>query len=163
MMGSGKTTVGKATAARLGWPFVDSDAQVEARVGRTVEEIWERDGEAAFRHLETEALADALALTERRPAVVAAAGGVVLDPRNRALLNRYPRVVWLRADLDTLAERVGTGAGRPLLDEDPRAVLERLMAVRHPLYEEVAGHVVDVDHLALDEVVERVLKAAAPQ
>ena len=159
-MGAGKTTVGRAAAGRLGWAFIDSDAQVEARAGRTVAEIWRADGEAGFRHLEAEALAAALASTDQRPAVVAAAGGVVLDRRNRALLEQHPPVVWLRARLDTLARRVGTGEGRPLLAEDPRSALERLMAVRYPLYEQVADGVVDVDDLPPSAVVDRVLDAA---
>ena len=160
MMGAGKTTVGREAAERLGWAFLDSDAQVEARTGRTLPEIWLAEGESGFRQLEAEALAAALASTEQRPAVVAAAGGVVLDPRNRALLEHHPPVVWLRAELDTLLARVGTGRGRPLLADDPRAALQRLMAVRYPLYQEVADVVVDVDALGPAEVVERVLEVA---
>ena len=76
MMGTGKTTVGTVLAQRLGRPLIDSDAEVEARTGRTVREIFETDGEAAYRALETEALVDALASPV--PAVIAAAGGVVL-------------------------------------------------------------------------------------
>ncbi|MDQ3978450.1 MAG: shikimate kinase [Actinomycetota bacterium] len=160
MMGAGKTTVGRATANQLGWAFIDSDAQVEARTGRTVAQIWAAEGEDGFRRLEAEALDAALASTKERPAVVAAAGGVVLDPRNRALLEQHPPVVWLRARLETLARRVGEGTGRPLLAADPPAALERLMAVRYPLYEQVADSVVDVDELAPAEIVERVLEAA---
>ena len=95
MMGSGKTTVGRSLAAALGRPLVDSDAQVEARTGRTVREIFESDGEAAYRVLEREALVDALG--EAEPSVVAAAGGVVLDAGNRAVLQEAGTVVWLRA------------------------------------------------------------------
>ena len=160
MMGAGKTTVGRAVARQLGWDFLDSDAQVEARAGRTVAQIWAAEGESGFRELEAEALAAALASTAARPAVVAAAGGVVLDPRNRALLEGHPPVVWLRAKLDTLARRVGTGRGRPLLADDPQGALERLMAVRYPLYEQVADSVVDVDELRPADVVDRVLQAA---
>jgi shikimate kinase len=97
MMASGKTTTGEAVARRLGWDFLDSDRQVEERAGRTVEEIWEAEGEAGFRHLEADALADAFESAGERPVVIAAAGGVVLDPRNRALLKEHPPVVWLRA------------------------------------------------------------------
>lgn len=161
MMGAGKTTVGQAVAERLGWAFVDSDRQVEARAGRTVEQIWRDEGEDGFRRLEAEALAHALAATEERPAVVAAAGGVVLDPANRELLRRHPPVVWLRARPETLARRVGTGEGRPLLAGGPAAALVRLEAERRPLYEEVAGTVVDVDDLAASEAVERVVAAVA--
>src|SRR5262245_43593938 len=116
MMGSGKTTAGQAAAARMGWRFLDSDRQVEERTGRTVEQIWREEGEPGFRHRETEARTEALeSAASGEPAVVAAAGGVVLNPDNRLLLRTHPPVVWLRARPDTLARRVGTGAGRPLL------------------------------------------------
>ena len=154
MMGSGKTTVGRAVARRTNRRFVDSDEQVEARTGRTVREIFERDGEQAFRTLEAEALAEALA--GREPAVIAAAGGVVLDAGNRALLQRAGRVVWLRARPSTLAHRVRPGDHRPLLSEDPRGVLERLDVERAHLYEEVADVVIDVDRRDKRDVIAEV-------
>ena len=160
MMGSGKTTVGRAAADRLGWRFLDSDRQVEERAGRTVEEIWREEGEAGFRYLETEALADALDSAQDAPAVVAAAGGVVLNPDNRALLKTHPPVVWLRARPETLAQRVGTGAGRPLLAGDPAGALVRLSEERRPYYEDVADTVIDVDDLSPAEVVDRVVQVA---
>ncbi len=161
MMASGKTTTGEAVARRLGWDFFDSDRQVEEQVGRTVEELWKAYGEAAFRELEAEALAQAVARTQEHPAVIAAAGGVVLDPRNRALLKAHPPVVWLRADPQTLAARAGTGAGRPLLGDDPAGALLRLEAERRPFYEEVATIVVDVDERRPDQVVDAILDEVA--
>jgi shikimate kinase len=161
MMGAGKTTVGRAVAERLGWAFVDSDQQVEARTGRTVAAIWRAEGEPRFRRLEAEALADALAAAEVEPTVIAAAGGVVLDPRNRALLRELSPVVWLRGRPETLAARVGTGTHRPLLGDDSLGALTRLSAEREPFYREVADAVVDVDGTASDRVVEQVLEAAA--
>nr|MBA3303085.1 bifunctional shikimate kinase/3-dehydroquinate synthase [Acidimicrobiia bacterium] len=126
MMGSGKTSVGELVAERLGRKLVDSDAVIEARTGRTVREIFEADGEAAFRTLESEALAEALASPQ--PAVVAAAGGVVLDEANRELLRSGGgrRVVWLDADPSVLAARVEKGDHRPLLGDDPEAAMVRL-------------------------------------
>lgn len=167
MMASGKTTAGRLLADRLGWDFVDSDAQVEARTGRTVNEVWHGEGEPAYRRLEAAALADALAAARERPAVVAAAGGVVLDPANRKLLSEAGRVVWLRADPATLSQRVlaarvGDHAGhRPLLDGDdgPAAALARLDLERQDLYAEVARATVDVDGLTPDQVVDAVLEA----
>jgi shikimate kinase len=162
MMGSGKTTVGRATARRLGWEFCDSDQQVELRAGRTVAEIWREDGEPAFRRLEKEALEEALARTAERPVVIAAAGGTVLDPANRALLRRHPPVVWLRARPDTLARRIqaGHGAHRPLLADDPAGALRTLDAEREPCYREVADAVIDVDRLPRHRVVDRVVALA---
>ena len=151
-MGAGKTTIGRALASNRNWEFSDSDAQVEARAGRTVADIWAAEGEKGFRTLESTALREALAAEE--PAVIAAAGGTVLDPSNRALLRRHQPVVWLRADPTTLAQRLGDGTGRPLLADEPAAALKALAAEREPLYAEVADVTIDVDFLGPQKVVE---------
>ncbi|MGI8809543.1 MAG: shikimate kinase [Acidimicrobiales bacterium] len=151
MMAVGKTSVGRRLATRRGWEFFDSDRQIEAITGRTVAEIWRADGEPAFRRLEAEVLAEALASTTSR--VIAAAGGTVLDDGNRRLMRLHHPVVWLRAEPEVLANRLGSSTHRPLLDVDPATVLKRLDAVRRPLYEEVADIVVDVDDLTPDQVV----------
>jgi shikimate kinase len=158
MMGSGKTTLGRELAERLGRPFVDSDAQVEARTGRTVRQIFEADGEAAYRVLETDALR--AALDDPRPTVVAAAGGVVLSARNRELLRASGAdVVWLRARPAVLAERVVvSGQGhRPLLGDDPLGNLTRLEAEREPYYAEVATRTLDVEGRTVHDLAEAVL------
>ena len=160
-MGVGKSTVGQALARRRGWDFVDSDARIEARTGRTVAEIWAAEGEPAFRRLEAEVLAEAVSAD--RPSVIAAAGGVVLDPASRARLQGCGSVVWLRARPDTLVPRVATGTHRPLLDRDPAAVLARLAAEREPLYAEVADVTVDVDGLTPEQVVALVEEALIGQ
>ncbi len=154
-MGSGKTAVGREIARRLGRPFVDSDRQIETSTGRTVREIWTSDGEPVYRRLEAAALATAI--TEPEPAVIAAAGGVVLDPANRELLRRCGVVVWLDADPVVLVERAITGEHRPLLDVDPAAAMRSMAADRRALYEEVATHRVDVTSLSPAGVVHRVL------
>lgn len=154
MMGAGKTSVGQRLAGRRGWPFLDSDRQVEEMVGRSVAQIWADDGEAGFRHLEARVLAEALASTT--PVVIAAAGGTVLDPDNRRLLSLHRPVVWLRAEVETLVRRLGVGEGRPLLAGDAAGALARLDARRRPLYAEVADLTVDVDALSPDQVVGRI-------
>jgi len=157
MMGSGKTTVGKVLANRLDRPFRDSDDDIEAQTGRTVREIFEEDGEAAFRVLESQVLSDALASTA--PLVIAAAGGVVLDPNNRRRLREGAFVVWLDADPNVLVIRVEEGDHRPLLTDDPDRVLRSLAEQRRPLYRETADAVLDIGMMAPDEVAERVLAA----
>jgi shikimate kinase len=160
MMGVGKSTVGRIVAAELDRPLFDSDEMIEARTGRTVREIWSTDGEAAFRSLETDTLVEALA--ESEPSVIAAAGGVVLSEVNRtALRNADANVVWLIADVEVLAARVRNGAHRPLLDDDPEAVLRTLYEVREPLYQEVADAVVSVDHRTPQDVAKAVLRCCA--
>ena len=151
MMGAGKTTTGRLLAERLGWGYRDSDADVEAATGLTVPELFARDGEAAFRRAEAGVLADACA--DPAPSVVSVAGGAVLSEDNRQLIAASGIVVWLRARPETLAARVGDGAGRPLLGDDPAEALVRLNAVRAPLYAEVADVVIDVDDLDPASVV----------
>jgi shikimate kinase len=162
MMATGKTTAGHGVAERLGRAFFDSDELVEAATGRTVREIFATDGEAGYRPLETAALIDALNAPE--PAVIAAAGGVVLAEANRrALCRPGVTVVWLRAPVSELLRRIEAAGGpghRPLLDEDPEAALTRLSTQREPLYREVADAVVDVDGLTPEQVVDRVAAAA---
>jgi shikimate kinase len=155
MMGAGKTTVGRLLSQRLGWRYLDSDAQVVAATGLSVPELFSEQGEAAFRAEEARVLAEALSGTE--PVVVSAAGGVVLLEANRHLLTRSGTVVWLRADPRVLARRVGKGTGRPLLDGDPATALRGLDEVRRPLYAKVAALTVDVDQLSPGQVVDRVL------
>jgi shikimate kinase len=154
MMGAGKSTVGTALAARLSWAYCDSDDQVQQRTAMTVPEIFATSGEAAFRKEEASALAEAV--SSDRPVVISVAGGAVLDPDNRAAIEAAGLVVWLRAQLATLAERVGDGTGRPLLGDDPPAALARLYAERRPLYEQLADVVVDVDGRATADIVEEI-------
>jgi shikimate kinase len=155
MMGAGKSTVGTALAKRLGWQYLDSDAQVQHRTGMTVPEIFAGRGEAAFRKEETAALEEAVAIDH--PTVVSVAGGAVLDPGNRACIRAAGLVVWLRAEVATLAARVGDGTGRPLLGDDPAAALARLDRERRPLYEELADVVIDVDRRPVADVVEEIV------
>lgn len=163
LMATGKTTVGRLLAEALDRPLLDSDDQVEARTGRTVREIWRTDGEPTFRRLEAEVLAEALA--SPTPAVIAAAGGVVLAEQNRALLcGDQADVVWLRARIETQLARVRTAndVHRPLLDDDPAGMLERMARDRTPLYEAVADRIVDVDDRTPSDIATEILEDMAP-
>ena len=153
LMATGKSTVGRMVAEALGRRLVDSDDQVARMTGRTVREIWQTEGEEAFRRLETAALTEALADT--RPSVVAGAGGVVLAEENRVLLAAdHVEVVWLRASPATLLARVRAAddTHRPLLDDDPAGMLERMESQRRELYASVADRIVDVDDRTPDAV-----------
>jgi len=157
LMGTGKSTVGRVLAQRLHRRLVDTDAEVEARAGRTVRQIFADEGEAVFRKLETEALAEALDSVP--PVVIAAAGGVVLAPENRLALKRAAaKVVWLSADPSLLVSRAKAAGHRPLLDADPAGVLEAMAVARQPLYREVAHVVVSVDGRSPSEVADAVLR-----
>ncbi len=159
MMGTGKSTVGRALAQYLQRPLLDSDELVEATTGRSVREIWATDGEPAFRALETAALAGALANDE--PSVIAAAGGVVISAENRELLSvSDAHVVWLVASVEVLVDRVQNGSHRPALDSDPQTTLEQMSKQRSDWYQEVADAVVSVDHRSINDVAKAVLRCA---
>jgi shikimate kinase len=160
MMGVGKSSVGRLIARKLDRPLLDSDKLVEERAGRSVREIWEADGEQCFRALEAETLEATLAGEE--PSIVAAAGGVVLAEGNRAtLMSSDAHVVWLLASLDVLLERVKNGVHRPLLDNDPEAMLRTMFEEREALYREVADAVVSVDNRSIHDVANAVLRCAS--
>jgi shikimate kinase len=135
-MGSGKTAVGRRLATLLGQEFHDSDAEIEKRTGVDIRYIFEKEGEARFRVREREVIA---ALTALDGVVVATGGGVILDAGNRERLAKTGTVVYLETNIDTLVRRTRSAKTRPLLmNDDPRAVLERLMTIRRPLYESTA-------------------------
>lgn len=155
MMGSGKTSVGRRVAELLGRSFRDSDAEIEAATGRTVREIFETDGEIAFRREEATVLR--AALEDDEPAVIAVAGGAVLDAENRRLIVEHGApTVWLHAALGVLASRASTGDHRPLLGDEPLAALERLYPEREPIYRDLATLVVDVTDATPDDVAAQI-------
>lgn len=158
LMGSGKTTVGREVARRLGWPLVDSDEWIEARTGMTVADLWHRGGEAAYRPLELAVVGETLSGVG--PEVLTVPAGAVDDPVALAELRR-PGVfrVWLRAGVETLVERVAESSHRPLLDDDPHSVLEAQSVARGPAYAALADLVVDVDHVDADRAADRVVEA----
>jgi len=156
LMGAGKTAVGRRLAARLGLPFVDADAEIEKAAGRTISEIFEDLGEAAFRDGERRVIARLLA---GPPQVLATGGGAYMNAETRATIKAHGVSIWLRADLETLLERVSRRDHRPLLQRaDPKTVLEELMRIRYPVYAE-ADLLVDSLDAPVTATVERVLGA----
>lgn len=156
--GAGKTTVGRLLAERLGVGFRDTDADVEARAGKPVADIFVSDGEPAFRALESAAVAAALA---EHDGVLALGGGAVLADANRRLLAGH-RVVFLDVGVAAAAKRVGLARDRPLLSVNPRAQLRVMLAERRPVYESLATVTVPTDDRDPADVVADVL-AALPE
>jgi shikimate kinase len=144
-MASGKTSIGAILAGLMGLPFLDTDAMVEVASGCPVAEVFRREGEAAFRRRESEALLTALSAG---PAVMATGGGMVLSPANRAALRSRAQVVWLHARPEVLVSRLAGEApgSRPLVDvPDPLARLSVLHAERLPLYASTASFLLPVE------------------
>jgi len=134
LMGAGKTNIGRRLATRLNLPFFDSDSEIEAAAGETIEEIFRNRGEAVFRDGERRVIAR---LLDQPTHVLATGGGAFMDPATRAIILRRGVSVWLRADLDVLLARVSRRSNRPLLKEgNPRAVLTELIERRYPVYAE---------------------------
>lgn len=132
MMGAGKSTIGRRLAARLDLPFIDADHEIEMAAGRSVSEIFEEFGEAAFRDGERRVFGR---LVKSGPCVLATGGGAFLDDEIRRLLSEHCVSVWLNASLDTLVERTSRKDTRPLLrGGDPREILENMLAERGPVY-----------------------------
>ena len=149
LMGSGKTTVGEALASRLGWPYVDNDDLVLESAGLTKDSLVDKHGAARLRAAEAQALR--LALSRPGPFVAGVAAGVVLDPGHAAPLEDPPDdvvLVWLRADIDTLAERLRRDpADRPWLTGDLEESLRAMASAREPAFGRFTDIVVDVDDL----------------
>ena len=156
LMGAGKSCIGRRLAALLGLKFVDADTEIERAAGCTIEEIFERHGEAAFRDGERRVIERLLGQAVQ---VLATGGGSFMDPKTRAAIHGRAISVWLRADLDLLLKRTGRRNNRPLLKRgDPRAILEGLMAERYPVYGQ-ADIVVDSADGPPEVTVERVRAA----
>lgn len=154
MMGSGKSTVGRLMADRLGVEFVDSDDEVVNRVGSSIADFWSEQGEAAFRDVEA-AVIEYLAAGPDR--VIASGGGAVLRTANVLHMRRTGLVIWLQADEETLLDRVGSADRRPLLrNKDAAATLHTLLTDRADAYRLAAHHSVATDGLELDTVATRI-------
>ena len=147
-MGSGKTTI----ARKLDPDFVDMDALLEGRLGMPIARFFEEKGETAFRQLEEEVLADLL----KTDKVISTGGGIVISPRNRALLKQNPDNIYLKADFETLYQRISADKDnqRPLFLKNSKEGLAAIFNERQVWYEEVASQIVDVSSLNPDEIIE---------
>jgi shikimate kinase len=159
-MASGKTAVGRRLARRLGYDFLDTDQTIEERSGRTISDIFAKEGEAAFRKLERDTIA---ALALEHPTVIATGGGTFVDAENRAALHKVGPVVCLVTSPEVILERVARSDKRPLAQgpDAARRLLE-LYASRLPFYR-MADVMVETDGLTVDQAAQRVAAAIAPR
>ncbi|WP_454654704.1 shikimate kinase [Bosea beijingensis] len=133
MMGSGKSSVGRRLAGRLGLPFVDADTEIETAAHMTIPEIFAQRGEAEFREGERRVISRVL--TTRAPLVLATGGGAFMNAETRERVKELGISVWLKAEPDVLMRRVRKRSNRPLLQTaDPEATLRRMLAEREPVY-----------------------------
>lgn len=155
-MGCGKSTMGIRLSYRLQYILEDTDKLIEAGAGMSVREIFAREGEEAFREMETQLLCK---LTEKKgPRVYSVGGGTPVRTANRSLLKSLGTVVYLRTRPETVYERLKTDTSRPLLQgEDPLGKIRSLMAEREQAYAETADVILDVDEMSPDQVVESIM------
>lgn len=156
--GSGKTSVGRALAQRLGWAFIDTDDLIESTAGRSTTEIFATEGEEAFREIETRVIAG---LSAAPPRVISIGGGAILREENRRRLRTLGVVVWLTAPPETLWARITADTKsktrRPNLTADGGFdEVRRLLAERSPGYESLATHVLDTASDDLNAVAARI-------
>ena len=156
-MGAGKTAIGSALAARIGVPFLDSDAEIVAASNMSIAEIFERDGEPFFREKESQVIERLLSGT---PVVLSTGGGAYLQARNRQAITAAGVAVWLDADLDLLWSRVRHKTTRPLLRTDnPKATLTEIYHARRPAYEKADMRVAAKAGWSIERMRDEVLEA----
>lgn len=155
-MGAGKSTIGRYLAQQLKLEFADTDTEIEARTGADIPWIFDVEGEAGFREREAQVVEE---MTLRDNIVLATGGGVVLRPENRRALGGRGFVVYLHATVDEQVRRTARDRRRPLLQTgDPEQTLRELMALRDPLYREIADHVIDTDGCSPRIVAQRLVR-----
>ena len=157
-MGSGKTEVGKRLAKRLGYTFIDTDLLIEEKTGKSISEIFSRDGELFFRDIETLILKE---LTGINKHVISTGGGIVTREENILHLRKIGFIIWLKASPETIFKRVNTETHRPLLKVDnPLEKIKRLMSQREQSYSE-ADLTIDTDGLEVEDIVNNIIRQAA--
>ena len=161
---TGKTTLARLLAQRLGWDWIDADVEIEHRAGKSIARIFAEEGEPAFRQLEAQVIAD---LCGRDRLVLAAGGGAPLRPESRQAMRDSGQVVWLTASPETILSRMSADATtlgrRPnLTDKNPMDEIVQLLGRREPIYRESAHRKVDTEGKTPEQLVEEILAHLAP-
>lgn len=160
---SGKTSVGKIIAGEIHWSFLDTDVMIEERAGCPIEEIVSKEGWEHFREMEREIIRD---LSDRENLVIATGGGVVMDEENVRNLKKNGLVVWLKAEIEVLKERMEknheTGRKRPsLTGVNPAEEIREVLDIRDPHYRKAGDLTVDTTRRSIREVAEMIITRAA--
>lgn len=156
--GTGKSTIGKVLAARLGWPLVSTDAEIVRRAGRSVPEIVAQHGWEYFRDLESTVCRE---LSAQDRLIIDTGGGAILRQENVAYLKKNGTLFWLTASIETIASRIGRDTQRPSLTGTKSFVeeIEEVLTVRTPKYRDAADHIVPTDGCTINQVVETILSS----
>ena len=159
-MGSGKSSIGRELHQNLGYELIDTDQVIEQQAGKSIPEIFDQEGEAAFRHYETELL-EQLKTKQTSHHIISTGGGMVCSPKNRCLLRELGFVVWLQCSTKEILERTSQNKNRPLLQcDDPMHAISSLLQERSPYYQDTAHLEVNTTGLSLDEVSCGILESA---
>ncbi|MFT6864028.1 MAG: shikimate kinase [Akkermansiaceae bacterium] len=157
-MGTGKSTIGRNLSQTFGYPLIDTDTLIVEQQGRTISEIFESEGEGAFRDLETNLLHS---LRKHSGHIIATGGGIIGRPINRKLLRELGYVVWLIARPSEIFERTSRNTNRPLLqNDDPERTIRELLELRTPRYRDTAHLGIETDNLSFDEVTTGIIESA---
>lgn len=155
-MGCGKTTLGKKISYRERIALLDTDKRIEQKQNKSINEIFDEDGEPAFRQMETECLKEFLDYSDHY--VISAGGGLPMKEENRALMKQLGTVIYLKAESDTIYNRLKNDTTRPLLRGDnPQEKIKTMIEMRNPYYEEAADAIICVDHKGFDTIIQEIL------
>ena len=159
-MGSGKSCVGRKLSYRLQRTMLDTDKQIEKKQGKTISEIFQEQGEQAFRDMETAYLQELLETCNNQ--IISSGGGLPLRQENRALLKQIGCVVYLKVTADTVYQRLKNDTTRPLLQgDDPQGKIAALLSDRLPIYASVADVTIEVDDKSFDQILDEIQEAVS--